>query len=144
LGQTIAGIVLYGGGSEMKKMLAMKVLGVFLLMSGIIMLNFVWWPRLLIKDILLMKMPIGTSMDKVMEIIERNHWEIDLISNNGYGILDDGRPSYGRVPAICCKSIKITLDHDLFERIVWVIAYLGFDEGGNLVDISVYKEYASL
>jgi hypothetical protein len=114
------------------------------------MLSPIWQPKALIEKRLLKIMPIGTSMDEAIEIIEKRWWKWEILSirDSGYGILDGGWPSYSYTPAICSKSIRVNLDFGIHLILiiphVSVEAYFGFDDDGNLVDITVVKDYNSI
>jgi hypothetical protein len=98
-----------------------------------------------IEEWLLKKIPIGTSMDETIEIIENHYWRIVSKRDSGYVVLDDrpsfANPRYNGPTPICSKSIKIMLGYYL-GGIGWVEAYLGFDDDGYLVDISTVKHYS--
>jgi hypothetical protein len=119
-----------------------KITAILLIIAGTAMSNFAWLPKTLIKKLWTLKIPIGTSMEKAVEIIESDYQESCLIRDSGYGIRYDAgsrTPDYNATPVICSKSINVTLDRDLFG-IVWAIAYFGFNDVGHLVDISIDKE----
>jgi hypothetical protein len=130
----------YGGGSKMKKRRAIKVLGVFLLITGIALFNFRWWPSPLIEKTLFMIMPIGTSMDKAIRIIESNDWEIFSIGNGDYRI-KAGWPSYSVVAPVYSKTIETALHYSFGREFIWTNVYFGFDDDENLVGITVYKSW---
>jgi hypothetical protein len=137
-----------------KKRIKIFVISALLLLIasyiGLAMLNPIWLPSYLVEKRMLKIMPIGTRMDKAIEIIKSNNWEIDYISDVGY-IIQTGQPRLSdsftpELPAIGNKTIKITLGSSVsfIGGRDWLLAYLGFDDNGYLVDITVYKSYEFL
>jgi hypothetical protein len=105
----------------------------------VVMLNYLRLPDDMIEKILYKKVPIGTSMNEAIEIIESNQWVIEPTRGSGYGLLPNGQVLHNMTPSVCSQSKEVTLGH-YWLGAVYVIAHFGFDDDGNLVNITVYKE----
>jgi hypothetical protein len=121
-----------------KAIISLAIIMLIALVVGTVMMNPLLWPKDQIEKKLLQKIPIGTSMDEAIVLIENNNWIIREAHDIGYGIRN-GTPRFGDTPTVCSKSMRVTLGH-YFGDGVWVSAYFGFDDG-YLVDITVIKEY---
>jgi hypothetical protein len=106
--------------------------------ATVVLLNPTWWPKNQIEKYLLNKMPVGTNMNEAVEIVNKKNWRIISMGDFGYGISKQGRPSTANTPAICSKTIRLNLGSS-FIPISWAEAYIGFDDDGRLVDITVWK-----
>ena len=100
-----------------------------------------------IRENLLITMPLGTTMDDVVKIIESNEWDEYKIFDYGYAIIG-GFPKSAyqneydsdRDSIIGNKHIKATIGKYWSPLIeVYVMVYLGFDEESKLIEISVQK-----
>ncbi len=100
-----------------------------------------------VREYVLSILPLGTDMDTAQQIIT-NHpiWEIDLVSEDrGYGIGTDSRPSGYEKVMVGEKSIQIHLgEYKGILMTTGVLAFLGFDENGKLIDVAVRKDIDSL
>jgi hypothetical protein len=113
-----------------------------------VIFNPLWWSTDRIEKWMLRKIPIGTSIDETIEIIETNNWEIDSILDSGYYIQNDEPYLWSRLfdgddrLPICSRSIIVFLGNFWFG-IGWVEIYFGFDDD-SLIDISIKKTITGL
>lgn len=112
----------------------------------VMMLNPLRWKEYAIKDMLLEFTPVGTDMDSVIETLEnKKNYEIEYVSyKHGYG-MDNSGPSDAAVSfgqkEIGKKSIRVYLGEYRVIFCVDVIAFYGFNEENELVDIDIRKDY---
>lgn len=105
------------------------------------LLNPLWWPMNYLRAYVLLRVPLGTSITKAEEkIYYWTSWEIDRIEDSGYeNPSDDGETVVG------VKSIRVHLGQYKIPLVTCdVLAFLGFDENGKLIDVAIKKEYDSL
>ena len=100
--------------------------------------------------------PIGSNIEKVIEIIESNEkWKNEYERfERGYALKSIGNPPEGYFPTVYYSneesnvigvySIRANIGtyHNFFRRDVLV--YWGFDEDLKLIDIAVHKDVDSL
>ena len=130
-----------------RKKIVLIVLAV--IVAVVMILNPLRWKEYAIKDMLLEFTPVGTDMNSVIETLEsKKNYEIEYVSyEHGYSIDSDG-PSDAAVSfgqkEIGKKSMRVHLGEYRVIFCVDVIAFYGFNEGNELVDIDVRKDYDSL
>lgn len=121
----------------------------------IIMSNPLHFSESAIERRLLKDTPVSTDMDSVIKTLKNNetlksneNYEIMFISyEHGFGMNksepSDAAVSYGQ-EEIGKKSIKVCLGEYRGIFSVDVIAYYGFNEENELIDIEVAKEYEAI
>ena len=133
----------------MKKPIYQVLIALFVIAT--IIIAVIWTNPLLkspdnIRKKILREIPIGTSMTETEQLIEnKSNWTIQHISyEHGYGIdinntpLEDGKTTVGS------KYMRIHLgEYSFVLSTTDVIAYLGFDENSNLIDVSIRKDIDS-
>ena len=68
------------------------------------------WPAEQIRAYMLKRTPVGTNMDDVIKLIEKNkNWEIDYINSNGGYKLRMGRPGEPSPDDIAAGNVIITV-----------------------------------
>lgn len=124
-----------------------KFVWIIIILVVIILLNPLWRPVDSIRAHVLRIIPLGTSITKAEKRINaRTSWDIEWIDqDSGYGIWSDGRPAEGGEIHVGAKSMRVHLgEYKFFITSCDVIAFLGFDENGELIDVAVRKDYDSL
>ena len=103
-------------------------------------------PGELIRMHMLMRMPVGTKMERVIKVVERNRkWKIDAINNDSGYRLRYGTPAFVTPynihlgGAIGTQSIRAYLGKYTLVFRVDVVVFFGFDENSRLVDLHVIK-----
>jgi len=97
-----------------------------------------------IRENMLRLTPIGTSIEDVINLIERNDkWEISRLNHErGYSISHEipNRGSGGTI--VGEKSIELYLGYYYYQILfqTGVTVFYGFDKDSKLVDIAVLKE----
>ena len=126
---------------------------VVLLMGGFLMtINPIRRSTGSIRRSLLREMPIGTSMEDVIQIIESNRaWTLKVVQmefglvlspvgNNMIPIRDVNPSGFPNSPVVGEKSIRIHMGRYITFTWVDVEAYFAFDGEGYLLDIFIRKE----
>lgn len=101
----------------------------------------------------LRKIPIGTGMEEVVTVAEKEAWEIrDLYNERGLRINDNGSVSVAskdemldgaennRVRIVGEKAMVIELGEFYGPFHTAVFAYLAFDENQELVEVSIRRD----
>ena len=136
----------------MKKIMFYDILiALFIVVLLLILINPLRGPMIYIKLKMLHLTPIGTSMEDVIKVIERQKkWRIDYI-NYEYGYLVfDGRPSdpiYVDASEDTIMGEKSLRAHVGGYRNIFVtdvIVFWGFDENSKLISIHVRKDVDAL
>ena len=109
------------------------------------------WSDERIRAYMLKRTPVGTNMEDVINIIEKNKkWKIDTISNNGGYMLQHGSPTFVTPynidfgGAIGTQSIRANLGEYRNIFVTDVLVFFGFDENSRLVDLHVRKDIDAL
>jgi hypothetical protein len=90
-----------------------------------------------IREWLFREDPMQSSMEEVIETIERQGWK-DVETDQTSGFYD---PRTVPAKLTGAKSIRVNLgEYRSAFYIVNVVVYWGFDEAGRLVDIWVWKD----
>ncbi len=123
-----------------------RIAGICLLIY-ILFLNPLWIPSQAVRAYILCVVPKCTSIEKAESKISYwTSWEIsDIDQDNGYTV--GTRDASGTYKETCIgeKSIRICLGERRFLLSTCILlADLGFDENGKLIDVTAYKEYDSL
>ena len=122
---------------------------VILIVCVTLMSNPLRWSKESIKARMLTLIPIGTSLEEVISVIEDNSkWKL-LYSVRNYGYFCRNGIPYRSAPinddyAVGVKSIEVYLGEYRAVFATGVTVFYGFDEDSNLVDIAVLKETDSL
>ena len=100
-------------------------------------------PSVFIEKAVLKEIPLGTSMDDALEIIEENpEWKLDYVSKRyGYGINKHGCVSYDESEYVCAKYIRMDVGYYNVLIDCYVEAFLGFDENEKLTIVTIQKDY---
>jgi len=100
-----------------------------------------------IRERMLKLTPVGTSIEDVVEIINKRGWSNDGVLDRGYGLANGGTPTiytsyFTNEPVIGTKSIRANIGeyHAYMIIYTWVFCYWGFDENSRLIDIAIEKE----
>lgn len=138
---------------QKKKLIIILVL---LLISFIVLIvNPLIGPTWLIRANILRQIPIGTSIEDVIKIVEKNKkWEEPFVwENNGINLQGGDKRSpnvaspilVGRTDVIIGeKAIEVYLGGYHILVTADVTAYFAFDEDGKLIDVFIRKDWDSL
>ena len=122
---------------------------IVLILAIIVLLNPLRRSQEYIKNDILKLTPMGTSMEDVIEIIERKRqWEIDYISYD-HGYRKPGKPEHsdialGRETIVGEKSIRVFVGEYRNIFITSVTVFFGFDKDSKLIEIYVWQDKDSL
>ena len=129
----------------MKKKVTISIILFLVIVIIVTMLNPIRRSTGHIRESLLTLMPIGTSMEDVIKVIEgKSKWKRMFVSDDGGYYVGYGYPS-GAVKGttVGVKSIYVLLGtYNTYMFIdTYVEAFWGFDEEGKLIEIDVRKSY---
>jgi hypothetical protein len=116
----------------------LAVAGGIILLSALFFLNPLHWPEGSIKNWLLWKAPLGSSISDVKALITHQGWRLE---NDWQGTNSPTSPT--DYPYVTGTHILVAyLGH--YQGIPWradVDAFWGFDDQGRLIDLYVRKDY---
>lgn len=89
-----------------------------------------------IREYMLENIPIGTSMEEVIDAVEKkSDWTIDIINEEyGYGVDRYGVPGFDYYKEVGVKSLRILIDDGILYSSQ---VYCGFDENSKLIEFAV-------
>jgi len=124
------------------KRILLIILSLIFLLVVIVMLNPLRRSQEAIKRSILKQTPISSSMEEVIEVIERKEWDVrygDIDYNRGY----TDRDTY---EVVGVKSIRACIGSysDFILFTTYVSVFWGFDEEGKLIDVYIWKDISSV
>ena len=136
-------------GQILTRTLLGTVGGLIALLIIFVALNPLRFPRECIRFYILQLTPIGTNMERVIEVIEsKENWETRYISyESGYdgpGPLSPEDIALGKTRTVGEKSIEVYLGEYQNIFVTSVTVFWGFDKDSKLIDIYIWKDMDSM
>ena len=103
-----------------------------------------------IRRYVLRNIPIGSSMEYSLDVINYKMWDLRIINENWGVVLHPTlnfpmrKTPSNRFPVIGEQHIRVHLGGYFFILRADVTAYFAFDENGKLIDVFIRKEWDAL
>jgi len=111
-------------------------------------------PNKAVRSYVMRKIPVGTSWNETLEIIEKKGWEIELLNTDGGLCINDAASSTSFASTdemqngsdnendriVGVKAMFVELGEYYGPLDTAVFAYLAFDENDKLVEVTIRRD----